>query len=119
MSAQLTGTNLYSSRDINAFSLYVMHTPLFRGAQVSYNNLTGLRGNDLTLEPSIRLYSQHSNDGLKLIRVSPGMRLSYRVSRRTSLLGESIVERSRTEGPSGNDTTSSVFFYLGYRYEFF
>lgn len=119
MTGQLTGSNLYSPRDISAFSASVMNTPQYTGAQISYNNLTGLNGNDLTLEPSIRLYSQHSSDGLSLLRVTPGMRVSYRVSRRASLLGESIVERSTTDGPTGHDTTSSVFFYLGYRYEFY
>jgi len=117
-SAQLTGSNLYSSRDLNSFGINVLHTPQFNGAQLSYNNLTGLRNNDLTLEPSIRLYGQKGTDGLKLIRVTPGMRVSYRVSRRASVLGESIVEYSTTDGPSGNDTTRSVFFTVGYRYEF-
>lgn len=116
--AQFTGSNLYSPRDINTFGLSVMHAPQFKGAQISYNNLIGLRDNEVTLEPSIRLYGQHSTDGLKLMRVTPGIRVSYRVSRRTSLIGESIVEHSKTDGPSGNDTTNSVFFYLGYRYDF-
>ncbi len=118
VSAQLTGSNIYSSRDLSSFGVYVMHTPQFNGSQFSYNNLTGLRDNDLTVEPSIRYYRQTSNDGLKLSRVTPGMRLSYRLSRRASVIGESIVEFSTTDGPSGNDTTRSVFFTVGYRYEF-
>jgi hypothetical protein len=117
-SAQFTGSNLYSSRDISAIGISVTHSPLFNGAQISYNNLTGIRGGDVTLEPSIRFYGQRSTDGLKLYRVTPGVRASYRVSRRASLIGESIVEYSTTDSPSGNDNTRSVFFYLGYRYEF-
>lgn len=118
VSSQLTGSNLYSSRDLSAFGLSVMTAPQFKGVQVSYNNLTGLRNNDLTFEPSIRLYSQHDNQGIRLTRVSPGLRLSYRMSRRASLLGESMIEYSTTTGPSGHSSTSSAFFYLGYRYEF-
>ncbi len=95
-----------------------MHTPQFNGAQFSYNNLTGLRDNDLTLEPSIRYYSQKGTDGLKLNRITPGMRATYRLSRRASVIGESIVEFSSTDGPSGTDSTRSVFFNVGYRYEF-
>jgi hypothetical protein len=117
-SMQLTGSNLYSPRDVNSFGLSVMHSPLFNGVQIGYNNLTGLRDNQITLEPSIRLYAQHSSDGLKLLRLTPGFRVSYRMSRRASLIGETMVEHSTTDGPSGNDTTNSVFFYLGYRYEF-
>jgi tetratricopeptide (TPR) repeat protein len=117
-SLQLTGSNLYSSRDLSSFGLSVTRTPLFKGAQVSYSNLTGVRDNSVTLEPSIRFYVQHSTDGLKLTRVTPGMRVSYRMSRRASLIGESIVEHSTSDGPSGHDTTNSVFFTVGYRYEF-
>jgi len=117
-SLQLTGSNLYSSRDLSSFGLSVTRTPLFKGAQISYSNLTGVRDNSVTLEPSIRFYVQHSSDGLKLTRVTPGMRVSYRMSRRASLIGESIVEHSTSNGPSGHDTTNSVFFTVGYRYEF-
>jgi len=28
-----------------------------------------------------------------------------------------LYERSKTEGPSQNDTTSNVFYYIGYRYD--
>jgi hypothetical protein len=117
--AQLTGSNLYSPRDINNFNLSVLKSPFFKGAQVSYSNLTGLRDNDITLEPSLRYYTQRDNQGVKLNRISPGMRMSYRLSRRASVLGEGILEHSTTEGPSNNDTTNSVFFYVGYRYELF
>lgn len=116
---QLTGSNLYSKRDINSFNLSVLATPLFKGAQVSYNNLTGLKDNDLTVEPSIRLYSQSDNQGVKLYRISPGFRASYRLTPKASVLGESVLEHSKTNGPTNKDTTNSIFFYLGYRYELF
>ncbi len=117
-SAQLTGSNLYSARDISTLSVNVTHTPLFQGTQLSYNNLTGFRDGELTLEPSIRLYSQTSTDGLKLTRLTPGLRASLRMSRRASVIGESIVEFSKSDGPSGHDNTRSLFFTVGYRYEF-
>jgi len=116
---QLTGSNLYSLRDINNFNFSVLTSPFFKGAQISYNNLTGLRDNDVTLEPSIRFYAQHDNQGVKLNRITPGMRATYRLSRRASVLGEGVVEYSKTQGPTNHDTTSSVFFYVGYRYELF
>jgi hypothetical protein len=116
---QLTGSNLYSPRDINNFNLSVLKSPFFKGAQLSYSNLTGLRDNDITLEPSLRYYTQRDNQGVRLNRISPGMRMSYRLSRRASILGESIVEHSTTDGPSNSDTTNSIFFYVGYRYELF
>jgi hypothetical protein len=117
-SAQFTGSNLYSSRDISSIGISAIHSPLFDGAQISYNNLTGLRDGDVTIEPSIRFYGQRSNDGLKLYRVTPGLRASYRASQQASIIGESIVEYSTTDSASGSDKTRSVFFYVGYRYDF-
>jgi hypothetical protein len=118
--AQLTGTNLYSKRDINNFNLSLLHTPFFRGAQFSYNNLTGMADNaDLTLEPSMRVYWQRDNQEVRLLRVGPGIRVSWRASRRASLLGEVLYETSRTDGPTNHDSSNSAFFYVGYRYELF
>ncbi len=119
VSLQVTGSNLYSPRDINNFNLSLLSSPFLKGTQLSYSNLTGLRNNDLTLEPSLRLYIQKDNADVKLYRITPGFRASYRLSPRASVLGESIVEHSRTNGPTNHDTTNSVFFYLGYRYELF
>ena len=115
---QLTGTNLYSPRDINTFGLSYLHSPTLNGAQFNYNNLTSLSGTKVVLEPSIRLYSQHGTDGLKLFRVTPGLRATYSVSPKTNLIGESVLEHSTTDGPSGNTQTNAVFFYIGYRYDF-
>jgi hypothetical protein len=116
---QVTGSNLYSARDINNFNVSVLNTPHFNGTQVGYNNLSGFRGGDFVLEPSIRLYTQHDDQGIRLNRITPGLRATYRVSRRASILGEGIVEHSTTEGPTSHDTTNSIFFYIGYRYDLF
>ena len=119
VSMQLTGSNLYSSRDINGFNLSVMHSETLRGTQLAYNNLTGFMDNKASFEPSIRVYSQTDNTATKVLRVSPGVRLSYKLSDRASLLGETIFERSTTEGPTNHEDSSALFFYLGYRYDFY
>lgn len=127
LTLQLTGSNLYSRRDINNFNLSVLSTPYVRGYQLAFNNLTGALGQDLTLEPSLRLYTQTTTQattgiaaGDKLWRVSPGMRVSYRLSRKASVMGESLLEYTRSTAANGNrDSVNAVFFYLGYRYELF
>ena len=119
VSMQLTGSNLYSSRDINGFNLSVMHSDTLRGTQLAYNNLTGFMDNKASFEPSLRIYSQTDNTATKVLRVSPGVRLSYKLSDRASLLGETIYEHSTTDGPSNHEDSSAVFFYLGYRYDFY
>jgi hypothetical protein len=118
-SLQVTGTNLYSARDINSFNLSALSAPTFKGLQLSYSNLTGLLNNDVTLEPSMRLYFQHGSAGDKVQRYAPGLRVTWRMSKRASLLGEALVERSTSEGPNGSGSSTASSFYLGYRYELF
>ena len=119
LTLQFTGSNLYSKRDINNFNVSLLTTPFFKGTQLSYSNLTGLRNNDLTLEPSLRFYTPSDKQDVRIWRITPGLRASYRLSTRASILGEGILEHSKTSGPTNHDKTDSVFFYFGYRYELF
>ena len=119
LALQLTGSNLYSKRDINNFNLSLLSTPLFHGVQFAYNNLTGFGDNKYTLEPSLRLYSQRDTQGVSMLRISPGLRGSYNVSKKLSAMAEGLIEHSTNQGPTNNASTNSVFFYLGLRYELF
>jgi hypothetical protein len=116
-SLQLTGSNLYSAHDVDNFGLSVLSAPTFKGAQFSWSNLTSLRGGDWTLEPSMSWYTQHESTGGRTNRADLGLRNSYRLSSRASVTEECLFEHSQTQGPLGHDTTNSVFFYIGYRYD--
>ncbi len=118
VSFQLTGSNLYSSRDINGFNVSQITSDTMNGTQLAYNNLTGFMGTKMSLEPSIRYYTQTDNTQTKISRISPGLRLSYKLSDRASLMAEGIYETSQTDGPTNHETSESYFFYFGYRYDF-
>jgi tetratricopeptide (TPR) repeat protein len=118
VSFQLTGSNLYSARDINGFNVSYITSDTLSGTQLAYNNLTGIWDNKASLEPSIRFYTQTDNTSTKVTRVSPGMRMSYKLSNRASVMGEGIYEQSQTDGPTNHETSSSMYFYVGYRYDF-
>jgi len=116
---QLTGSNLYSRHDISNFNLSLLHAPTFKGTQVSYGNLSAFLNNDFTLEPTLNYYQQHDDMDVHLHRVGLGLRSTWRLSRRASVLGEGVYEHTHTEAPLNHDTTNSVFFYVGYRYDLF
>ena len=118
VSFQLTGSNLYSSRDINGFNVSYITSDTLNGTQLAYNNMTGFMGNKMSLEPSIRYYTQTDNLQTKVSRWSPGLRVSYKLSDRASLMAEAIYETSQTDGLTNHETSDSYFFYLGYRYDF-
>jgi tetratricopeptide (TPR) repeat protein len=118
VSFQLTGSNLYSSRDINGFNVSQITSDTMNGTQFAYNNLTGFMGTRLSLEPSIRYYTQTDNTQTKISRISPGVRVSYKLSDRASVMAEGIYETSQTDGLTNHETSESYFFYMGYRYDF-
>jgi len=116
---QLTGSNLYSKHDISNFNLSLLHAPTFKGMQVSYGNLSAFMNNDFTLEPTLTYYQQHDDMDVHLHRVGLGLRGTWKLSRRASVLGEGVYEHTHTEAPLSHDTTNSIFFYVGYRYDLF
>jgi len=114
---QATGSNLYSKRDINVFSMTLLHSSTLSGRQLSYSNLNGLMDNRLSLEPNLSLYWENDSTGQRLFRISPGVRTSYKLTKRMSVDGTVAIERSKTDGPDQNDTTTNLFYYVGYRYD--
>jgi hypothetical protein len=117
-SFQLTGSNLYSSRDINGFNASFITSDTMNGMQLGYSNLTGFMDNRMSLEPSIRYYTQTDTTQTKISRLSPGLRLSYKLSNHANLMAEGIYESSQTDGVTNHETSESMFFYVGYRYDF-
>jgi hypothetical protein len=117
LTAQATGSNLYSKRDINVFSATHLRSETLSGTQVAYNNLNGLLDNRLTLAPGLALYWEDDATGQKIMRISPGLHTGYKLTPRMSLEATFSMERSRNEGPTQNDTTTNLFYYLGYRYD--
>ena len=116
-SVQAIGSNLYSTRDINVFSVTWLESPTFHGESVAYSNLTGL-GAKWTLEPSLRWYTQRDTTDTKSDRYTGGLRISYAWKDHLSLEGEYDIERGTTQTPTQRETALHQFFYLGYRYTF-
>jgi hypothetical protein len=114
---QAIGSNLYSQRDTHVFNLTHQQGPTFRGLLFMYNNLSGL-GAAWTAEPSLQLYRQTDNTGIKLNRIKPGLRVSYRIEPAWTLESAADYEISRIRSTAGTDNTRRVFYYLGGRYDF-
>ncbi len=72
---------------------------------------------NLTIEPLLKFYQQKDNQGIKLTRTSPGVRLAYRIRDRLTLEGEFDLERSHQVGPLIDDDVTRQFFYVGWRWD--
>ncbi|MBX3606628.1 MAG: hypothetical protein KF788_15220 [Piscinibacter sp.] len=128
LGAQLIGSNLYSARDTHVLGLslmrgsnYSLTDPVtqsrYDAQLVSYNNSSQVTAL-LLVEPSLRWYRQTDNAGVRIVRWTPGLRVSYRVLQQLALESELSAEFSKSSGPSRNETSDRVFYYLGGRYDF-
>lgn len=120
---QLIGSNLYSSRDTHVFNLSLLGGPTYHGTLLSYNNLSSL-GEKWQLEPSLKYYTQSSNEGSSNNVWTAGARAAYRVRQTVSLETELTYEHANAnsaptmDGPGATTTSSRMNYYLGFRYDF-
>jgi hypothetical protein len=117
ISAQATGTALYSRRDINVFSTTHMHSQTVNGTQFAFNNQNSFMANQVSVGSTLAYYIENDVTGQSLRRVTPGAHASIKLSRRVSLDGTVSWEHSANRGPMQTDTTANLFFYAGYRYD--
>jgi len=114
---QAIGNNLYGKRDIHVFNLTYLEAQSYKGQYFSYNNLLAF-GEKWQLEPSIRLYHQKDTADVTQRRITPGLRLTYRIRERIALEGEYDFEKTITTSPTQRDDTIHHFLYAGYRIDF-
>lgn len=122
LSTQLVGSNIYSRRDTHVFNVSVILGELFDALSLSYNNSSAI-GESFLLEPSLRFFYQDSVDPNTLNRttvasVTPGLRLSYQVTQRISLDADLNYEYRRTKSVNADETSNSVLYILGGRFDF-
>jgi hypothetical protein len=114
---QLIGSNLYSGRDTHVYNLTFLSGPTYNGQLLSYNNLTGLN-EQWQLEPSLRYYTQVDSTDTRMVRWTPGMRVTYRIRKHISLETELQYEISESKGPLREESSKRIFYYFGGRYDF-
>lgn len=115
---QLIGSNLYSQADTHVFLATGLKGPTYKGLLLSYNNLTSW-ADGWRLEPSLRYYRQtEDTTSVKTERWTPGMRVSLKVKRNTSLESELSYEMTKRNGPQISESSDRLYYYLGARYDF-
>lgn len=117
LSAQVTGTNLYSRRDINVISTTHLHSSQVDGTQIALNNLNTFFANQVSVGSSLAYYWENDKTGQSMKRITPSMHSSYKLTRRISLDATVSWEHSANLGPIQTDTTANLFFFVGYRYD--
>lgn len=116
-SLQAIGTNLYSERDTHVFNLTAVKGPSYTGWLASYNHLS-VPIERWQVEPSLRLYQQNGPSGVRTLRASPGLRVTWRGGDKWVLEGDVNVESSRTRSAQQDENSTRLYYSLGYRLDF-
>ncbi len=138
LGAQLIGSNLYSDRDTHVLTASVQRAPQaqpfdpadpllatmtptaipgYTGVLLAYHNVSTIQGG-WQIEPNVQFYRQTSTAGLRLTRIKPGMRVSWRFMKPAVVEASADYEITRTTSPSRSESANRFFYYLGTRYEF-
>jgi tetratricopeptide (TPR) repeat protein len=111
------GTNLFTSSDINVFSLSLNKSNTVHGFTLLYNNSTDW--NHWTFKPVLQFQRQYiDTDNSNKTTWSPDFTVSYRIRDYLSLETEYTFEHTVTTSSTGKETTQHHFFTVGYRWDF-
>ena len=114
---QAIGSGLAKLQDILVLNVGVLTGKQVKAQQAGID-YRFIPWRDLALEPVLRWYRQTDSLGVRVLRLSPGLRASYRLRERFSIEGQFDMERSRATSASIDDVTQRVFWYLGWRWDF-
>lgn len=118
LTAQLIGSNLFSSGDVSVFSVNASTSQLIKGQSLLVSNHSILREKWM-VDASLRLYRQNDSLGGKQTITTPTLKASYQAKDRLSLEAEGGYEiTGNTPANAPYSKTTRKFFSLGMRGDF-
>lgn len=117
LSAQVIGTGIFSPSDVFIVNTNYLTSRAYDAWLVGLSTRMKV-GESWVLEPGIKYYLQDNAAGSVSRRLSPVGRFAYRRTEHLSFEGEFNLERTRTEASTTSEDLLSLFYYLGYRYDF-
>jgi hypothetical protein len=115
--AQTIRTGMFAPRDSASFSASLIDGDTYSGSALSLSHVYA--GERWRSEIVLRYYHQQNDQGATLARVSPALRLSYRLQRQLALEAEAGQETTTNVGPLQDDRALRRYFSVGYRWDFF
>jgi hypothetical protein len=116
-SAQAIGTGIFGRNDVLVANASYLTGTLNKAFSIGLTERFPF-GASFVLEPSLRYYRQKGENDVKIDRYSPGIKLSYRLRERMQLEGEATWEHTHTVSPTVDDTTTRIYYFVGYRWDF-
>ncbi len=89
----------------------------YKGQSVSLNSLTRFSP-QLQANLFLIFYHQTSSHDVELYRITPTLRMDYRLFNNWTIEGSGGIERTVTTSPTQKDWTMREFFFVGLRWDF-
>jgi tetratricopeptide (TPR) repeat protein len=113
-SAQAIGNNLTKWQDILVVNASWLTAKTYDAQQATFDyRFTPWR--DFVIEPMLRWYHQADPQGTSLTRLTPGLKVTWRVKDRLWLEAEGNLENSKARSPVIVDDVRRRFYYVGWR----
>lgn len=115
--AQAIGANFpFENTTFVANASYIT-SQAYRGQSLTLNSLARI-GQQWQFDTFLILYHQTDSNSVELYRVTPTIRLDYRLWNSLTFEASGGVERTLTDSPSQKDSTWREFFFGGLRWDF-
>jgi hypothetical protein len=117
LTMQALGNNLLLENDLGVASGSYISAQTYKGQSLAFTQTETFRQR-WRLDVSLQLYNQKDNSDVHMTRITPSLRLSYRMNESMSFDGEGGIEDTHNSGPITDEKTRRYYVYIGYRWDF-
>jgi tetratricopeptide (TPR) repeat protein len=117
VTAQAIGNNLMLENDLGVASASYINAKTYKGQSLAFTQTETFRQR-WRLDVSLQLYNQKDNLDVHMTRVTPSLKLSYRMNESMSFDGEGGIENTHNSSPIKDEKTRRYYVYIGYRWDF-
>ncbi len=114
---QAIANGILRENDMGVASASYINAQTFDGQSLSYTQTETLRQN-WRLDVSLQLYDQKDSLGVHMTRVTPSLKLGYRLNQSVSFNAEGGIEDTHNTGAFQTQTIRRKYVYFGYRWDF-
>jgi hypothetical protein len=116
-SVQAIGNNLLFENDLGVASASIISARTYKGQSLALTQTEILRQRWRT-DVSLQLYNQKDNLDARMTRITPSLKLSYRMTDSVNFDAEGGIESTHTSSPTQDQKSTRKYIYVGYRWDF-
>jgi hypothetical protein len=117
VTAQAIGNNLLLENDMGLASASYINALSYKGQSLVFTQVETFRVR-WRMDVSLQLYNQNDNLSVHMTRVTPSLKLNYRMNESMSFDGEGGIEDTHNSSAIKDEKTVRKYVYVGYRWDF-